>query len=72
MGQRVKAGPDHLRLASNGIRVLDSFAVDMRIANFTASHQIPEQSRDSYLSRLAAKLVNAVVEWRVAALDRVG
>ncbi len=71
MANDVEAGTDHLRLAADRVRVLHVFAIEVRLANIAAAHQLPQDARDRGLPAVPAHAVNAAIERRVAALDRV-
>ena len=71
ISNEIEAGTHHLRLAAKRIRILDPAAIEVRCANGAAGDQFAVFAGDGNLSGLAPYLVNAVVEGRIAALQRV-
>ena len=72
MPQHIEAGADHLRLTSNGIRILHPPAFEVRRSNIAALHQFSQHAGDRNLPAVSAHALDALVERRVAALDRIG
>ena len=71
LAQQIETRAHHLRLAAEGVGILHARAIPMRGADFAAASQGAEFARDRDLSGLAADLVNALVEGRIAAHQRI-
>ena len=71
VANQVQARAHHLRLAAEGIGILHARAIEMRGANGAARDQVAILARDRNLARLSANLLNARIEGRVAALQRI-
>ena len=71
MPDEVEAGAHDLRLAAKRVGVLHPRAVHVRGADVAAGDQAPVFAGDGDLPGLAARPMDAVVERRIAALERV-
>ena len=68
---QVEAGAHDLRLAAERIGILHARAIDVRGADGAARDQVAVLARHRDLAGLAAACVDALVERRIAALERI-
>src|SRR5947209_707135 len=72
VAQLLEAGAHHLRLAAQAVRVLYARVVlEMRAADLAALHQLQIVLRHLALPGVAAQLVDARIERRIAARGRI-
>ena len=71
MRQRIAHRAVHLRDAAQRVRVLHPAAVAMRFANLAAFEHLAQIRRSLHLSAVRTRFVNAFIEGRVGAFQRV-
>src|SRR3546814_12059261 len=71
MAHQVERRAHHLRLAAKAVGVLYLLAVGVRLADFAVPEQLAQHLGDGDLARLPAQVVDARVERRIGALQRL-